>query len=192
MGFNQDLPADQGGKTIMFAHWPKSLDDDFKDHYGLTPAVADFVEQKYELVRQGRNLRREANIPAGKKVNFVLKPVAIVSAHDAEVLKILLGALEFSLPPDYQPKKGTPSIRSPLGELYLPLEGLIDVEAEKARLHKELAKILLEVGKVQDKLANPNFTQKVPPAVLAEHQRRLAEWQGKQAKTEAALKALAG
>ena len=35
LGFNSDLPDDQGGKTIMFAHWPKPLDDDFKQHYGL-------------------------------------------------------------------------------------------------------------------------------------------------------------
>ena len=36
MGYAEDMPENQGGKTIMFAPWPKPLDDDFKSHYGLT------------------------------------------------------------------------------------------------------------------------------------------------------------
>ena len=51
--------------------------------------------------------------------------------------------------------------------MFLPLEGLVDAPAEKARLGKEVEKIKAEIGKVEQKLANPNFTQKVPPAVLA-------------------------
>ena len=79
-----------------------------------------------------------------------------------------------------------------MGELFLPLEGLIDVEAEKARLKKELEKIEAEIAKVEQKLANPNFTQKVPAHVLEEHQQRLAEWQAKRDHVKAALAALEG
>ena len=81
-------------------------------------------------------------------------------------------------------------MRTELGDLYLPLEGLIDVEAEKARLKKELEKTETEIAKVQQKLNNPAFTQKVPPTVLAEHQKRLAEWQAKKEHILAALAAL--
>jgi len=35
MGYAEDMPDDQGGKTIMYARWPKRLDEDFKGHYGL-------------------------------------------------------------------------------------------------------------------------------------------------------------
>ena len=94
--------------------------------------------------------------------------------------------------PDYQPKKGIPAVHSPLGELYLPLEGLIDVGAEKARLKKELDKAEVEIAKVQQKLNNPAFTQKVPANVLAEHQKRLADWQAKRDRAQAALAALEG
>ncbi|MCZ7636059.1 MAG: hypothetical protein M5U12_08505 [Verrucomicrobia bacterium] len=62
--------------------------------------------------------------------------------------------------------------------MFLPLEGLIDVAAERSRLTKERDKARAEVAKVQEKLGNPNFTQKVPPAVLEEHRRRLTEWEG--------------
>ena len=81
-------------------------------------------------------------------------------------------------------------MRTALGELFLPLEGLIDMEAEKARLKKELEKIEAEIAKIEQKLANPNFTQKVPANVLEEHKQRLAEWQGKRDHVKSALAAL--
>jgi valyl-tRNA synthetase len=94
---------------------------------------------------------------------------------------------------NYSPPKGTLTARMELGELFLPLEGLRSAEelaAEKARVTKELEKIEAEISKVEQKLANPNFTQKVPPQVLQEHQQRLAEWQAKREQVKAALDAL--
>ena len=44
---------------------------------------------------------------------------------------------------------------TPLGELFLPLDGLIDVEAERARMTKEIAKVEGELAKVKAKLADP-------------------------------------
>jgi len=190
MGFNQDLPAGQGGDTIMYAHWPKPFDRDFRDHYALDDCYLERVENKYELVRQGRNLRREANIPANKKVRFILKPQQDVPPHDLEVMKILLNAEQFEVNAEFAPGKNTARAITKLGELFLPLEGLVDVAAERARLQKELAKIDAEIEKVTQKLANPNFTQKVPPNVLAEHQQRLADWNAKRAQVAAALEAL--
>lgn len=190
MGYNEDLPADQGGNSIMFANWPKPLGEDFKEHYGLDESDERLVDQKYDLITKGRNLRREANIQSGKKVKFVLKPSAKWSAYEAEVLKILLNAEAVSIDANYQPPKGTPRVMGSLGELYLPLEGLVDVAAESTRLTKELEKVRLEIEKVQQKLNNPNFAQKVPPSVLEEHKKRLADWQGKEQQITNALDAL--
>jgi valyl-tRNA synthetase len=67
---------------------------------------------------------------------------------------------------------------------------LIDKEAETARLKKELEKIEAEAAKVEQKLANPNFTQKVPANVLQEHQQRLADLHGKRDHIKTALAAL--
>jgi valyl-tRNA synthetase len=79
-----------------------------------------------------------------------------------------------------------------LGELYLSLEGAVDTAAEKARLKKELEKTELEITKAQERLANPAFAQKAPPNVLAEHQKRLLEWQTKREHIVSALAALDG
>ncbi len=192
MGYHEDMPVNQGGQTIMFAPWPKPLDEDFRGQYGLDDSTLNFVNRKYELVTQGRNLRREGNIPASKKVKFVFKPAKPLSPHDAEVLKLLLNAEALEIDPDYQPKKGTPSVHSDLGELWLPLEGLLDVAAEKARLTKELEKIESEITKAEQKLNNPSFTSKAPPHVLQQHQQRLAEWQAKRDRVQKALQALQG
>jgi valyl-tRNA synthetase len=190
MGYAEDMPENQGGKTIMFAPWPKPLDDDFKSHYGLSDSDEKQIEARNEFIGQGRNLRRMANIPANKKVKFIFKPAGPVAANDLEVLKLLLNAEAVEVNPNYQPAKGALAVRAALGELYLPTEGLIDVEAEKARLKKEQEKIESEIAKVGQKLANPNFTQKVPANVLEEHQQRLVDWRAKLEHVKNALAAL--
>ena len=123
-------------------------------------------------------------------MKFVLKPAGAVPPHDIEVLKLLLNAEALDVGPDYQPPKGTPSVHSEIGDLYLPQEGLRDIQAEKARLTKELEKIETEIAKAEQKLNNPNFTAKAPPQVLQEHQQRLAEWQVKRDRVKAALEGL--
>ena len=190
MGYAADMPEDQGGKTLMFARWPKPLSAEEKEAWGLDETVETFANAKFELVTQGRNLKTQFNIGAGKKGKFTLKPAGNLAVGEAEVLRLLLSAETLELDPNYAPKKGTPTALTKLGELYLPLDGLVDMEAESARLAKDAAKIQSEIEKVEQKLANPSFAQKVPPAVLDEHRQRLADWQTKLAQTKAAIEAL--
>jgi valyl-tRNA synthetase len=191
LGCNTSFAAGQGGDTIMFAPWPLPLEEPFKASCGLNSDLEQFVAAKYDLVVQGRNLRREGNVPSNRRVRFVFKPAQPWAEPEIRVLKVLLNAEPLTVDAGYQPPKGTPTVRSPLGELALPLEGLIDVEAEKARLDKELAKCQAEIDKVRQKLANPDFVQKVPPAVLDQHKRRLAEWAVKREQVHTALNRLA-
>ena len=86
------MPEDQGGKTIMFAAWPKAFDEDFLGHYGLDDCYVEMVDAKYDLITQGRNLRREANIPASKKVKYIFKPASDIPDNDVAILKLLLNA----------------------------------------------------------------------------------------------------
>ena len=192
MGYSQDMPENQGGKTIMFAPWPKPLDADEKAHYGLDDATLAFANAKYDLVSQGRNLRRAGNIPGNKKVRYVLKPAGGLQPHDIEVIRLLLNAETLEVNAAFQSGKGTPTCRTALGDLFLPLEGLIDVAAETARLTKELEKIEAEIAKVEQKLNNPNFTQKAPQKVRDEQKQRLAEWQSKRDHAKSALEMLKG
>jgi len=190
LGYNLKMAPDPGAKSIMFAPWPKPLPDDLLGEYGLDNCYLEMVDTKYDLVTRGRNLRRDKNISASKKVRFILKASQPVSAHDISVLQLLLNAETLEVNSAYEPAKGTPTVHSELGELYLPLDGTIDVEGEKMRLKKELAKIEAEISKTEQKLNNPQFAQKAPPQVLAEHKNRLAEWQAKREQTLATLRAL--
>jgi valyl-tRNA synthetase len=192
MGYHDDMPENQGGKTIMFAPWPKPLDEGFRGHYGLDACYLESVNAKFDLVTQGRNLRREGNIPASKKVKYVFKPAAALLPHDALVLKLLLNAEALDIDNDYHPKQGTPTVHSGLGDLFLPLEGQVDTAAEKVRLQKELEKSEAEIARAEQKLNNPNFTSKAPPEVLEAHRQRLAEWQAKRERAQSALAALKG
>jgi valyl-tRNA synthetase len=189
MGYHEDLPAGQGGKTILYAKWPKPLGKEFCEHYGLDDSTLKVVETRNQLIVQGRNLRQFGNIPASKRVKFILAPAGELPAHDVAAIKQLLNAEAVEVDRAYQPPKGTPSAHSDLGALFLPLAGLVDVEAEKVRLTKESAKIKAEIEKVEHKLANPAFA-KAPPAVLEEHRQRLADWKAKFDQVQIALGSL--
>jgi valyl-tRNA synthetase len=190
MGYHEDMPAEQGGNTIMFAPWPKPLESDFRDGYGIDDCYLAIAEAKYELVTFGRNLRREFNIPSNKKVKYILKPIDAVTPHDQAVLRILLNAEALDVDPNFNAPKGMPMVHCALGELFMPTEGVVDAGAEKVRLAKELEKAAAEITKVEQKLSNPGFVQKVPANVLLEHQQRLKDWQSKYEQLKKALETL--
>jgi valyl-tRNA synthetase len=177
MGFARDMPAKQGGESIMFAPWPKAFTADEREYFGLTEAAAKEATDKYEVVNAGRGLRRDFNIASNKRVRFVLRRTTPLAPRDRNVLAVLLNTETFEVVDGtWAAASGTPTAITPLGELYLPLEGLVDVDAERERLGKELAKVEAELAKVRAKLADENFAAKVPAKVLDEHRQRERDW----------------
>ena len=73
-------------------------------------------------------------------------------------------------------------------DLALPLAGILDFEAEKARLEKEIKATSGEIEKISKKLSNEGFIAKAPEAVIEENRRRLAEEEARKTGLEAALK----
>ena len=188
MGFSKDMPENQGGKTIMFAAWPKAFTTEEKAYFQLDDAADKVAQAKYDLVSLGRGLRRDCKIDPAKKVKFVLRPAGELPANEAEVLKLLLNAETMEIVGSaWAPDKGTPSAGNSLGDLVLPLAGLVDYAAERERLTKELEKIRSEIAKVGEKLANPAFAEKVPAKVLDEHKQRLADWQAKEKQVQSSI-----
>ena len=142
-------------------------------------AARDQAAAVYESASRARNLKAEYNLASNKKVRFVVKPVADWATRQSETLALLAGAAEVTFDENYVTEKGTPASVTMMGELYMPLEGLVDVEAEKARLDKEIAKVQQELGKSEAKLGNPNFVDRAKPEVVAKERARLVEWQEK-------------
>ncbi|HEY3863855.1 MAG TPA: valine--tRNA ligase [Verrucomicrobiae bacterium] len=188
MGYAKDMPAEQGGRTIMFAPWPKPLDDDFKTHYGLFDETVELIAARQKLVTEIRNIRAQYKIPANKKLHLVYQAAEDIDAEEKRVIELLAGAEPIAHRASYTPAKGEPVIHPGVGgKLFVPLAGLVDAQAEKARLARELQKVEAEIQKVEAKLANPNFSGKAPPEVLQEHRQRLADWQAQRARLQASL-----
>ncbi|HSP43257.1 MAG TPA: class I tRNA ligase family protein, partial [Luteolibacter sp.] len=133
----------------------------------------------YETAGRLRNLKTEYNVATRKDVRFVAKGAPAWLAAETKVLALLCGAAEISIDAGYEAPQGTPVSLTPVGEVYLPLEGLIDVEAERARLTKEIEKIKIEVKKCEGKLGNASFVDRAPPEVVEQEKARLAEWRAK-------------
>jgi len=191
MGYAKDMPEGQGGQTIMFAPWPKPLEADCKSLYGLLEATLETIASRQKLVIEIRNIRALYKIPANKKLNIVYHAPADIDPEEKRVIELLAGAEPIVHRTAYEPAKGEPVVHPDFGgKFFIPLAGLVDAQAEKTRLARELQKVEAEIQKVEAKLANPNFTGKAPPEVLREHQQRLADWQAKRAQLRAALEEL--
>ena len=88
----------------------------------------------------------------------------------------LLAGGEIEILDSYDAAKGTPAAVTDVGEVYMPLEGLIDVEAEKTRLDKEIAKVETEVKKCEAKLGNEAFVGRAPAELVEREKARRDEW----------------
>ena len=110
---------------------------------------------------------------------------------EIRVLALLAGAGEIVIDPSYEAPKGTPAAVTGAGEVYMPLEGLIDVEAERSRLTKEISAIQIEVKKCEGKLGNASFVDRAPPEVVEQEKARLEEWKTRLGQLGEMLAALA-
>ena len=180
-----------GGQPLMLTELPKAdsllagLDD-----IAISKARAT-ASALYESANRARNLKAEYNLATNRKVRFILKPVMPLDEDICSRLALLAGALSADCNADFDAPKGTPTTLTPFGELFLPLEGLVDVDAERTRITKELEKITKEITKSQAKLGNASFVDRAPAAVVDQERARLTEWEGRKAQLEAMLAALA-
>lgn len=182
--------AKNGGQALMLTPLPVSiplLDD-------VAPAeiaqAAQAVSDLYATTGRARNLKSEYNLGSNKNVHFVLKPAKEASTLLTSKLALLAGAAEVKIDADYEAPKGTPVTLTPMGELFLPLEGLVDLDAERERLSKEIDRVEKELAKSINKLSNASFVDRAPAAVVEQEKQRQAEWGSKLEQLKAMLAAL--
>jgi valyl-tRNA synthetase len=170
-------------ETILaLARWPK--------FDGLKDAAAEAeIGRLVDLVSEIRSARSETNVPAAAQI-----PLVIVSDNEetidwterwADILKRLarLSTISFAAAPPAR------SIQSVIrGELVaLPLEGVIDLMAERSRLSKEIEKLGEEMRKIEAKLGNEDFIARAPEEVVEEQRERLEEGEARRKKLSEAL-----
>nr|MCU0752762.1 class I tRNA ligase family protein [Akkermansiaceae bacterium] len=142
-------------------------------------AAQDKATAIYETAGRLRNLKAEYHLGSRKDVRFIVKGALAWLSGETKVLALLAGAAEIVLDSAYEAPKGTPAALTPVGEVYLPMEGLIDVEAERIRISKEIEKIKIEVKKCEGKLGNASFVDRAPPEVVEQEKARLVDWNAK-------------
>jgi len=163
------------------------------DLKGLENAQAEAeIGRVVDLVSDVRSVRAEMNVPAAAQIPLVL--VAASEADQAharrweETLKRLARLSEISFA-DASPAQAV-QVVSRGTVLALPLAGVIDFAAERARLQKAIAAEHKEIGKIDAKLGNADFLRRAPEEVVEENQERRADAVARVEKMQAALKLL--
>ncbi len=176
-----------GQTQLMSAAWPT---------YGADLAFTDAAAELDWLVRlisAVRATRAAINVPAGAKITLLVKDAGsktlIRLDKHADAIKRMARAEKIA--PTTDVPKGSAQAVVDEATLVLPLEGLINLEDELARLDKEASKWQSEISKLQAKLANKNFTDRAPEEVVEEHKERLSEAEATLAKIAAAKQCMA-
>ncbi|MCI0735288.1 MAG: valine--tRNA ligase [Beijerinckiaceae bacterium] len=179
-----DLPRTS---VLALAEWPELEGCD-------NPAAEAEIGFIVELVSEIRSVRAEINVPAAAQIPLVLLSASPgIKAHVLrwqETIKRLarLSEVSFSL---NAPERSVQLIARKTVAV-LPLQGIVDVDAENTRLSKEIAKLDGEAARLEAKLSNADFLARAPEEVVEESRERLSDARSRQEKLAAALARLAG
>jgi len=173
---------------IVHAPWPSYTAADLVD----SQADAD-LSWTVAMIEAIRSARAQMNVPAGAFIPLVVKGMddAAKSAWEQNEALIMRFARIESIAHVEDLPKGTVALAASGGTFGLPLEGVIDVAAEKARLEKTLDKLAKELGGLRGRLNNPKFAESAPTEVLEETRKNLSLREAEEAKLKDAFDRLA-
>jgi valyl-tRNA synthetase len=167
---------------LALASWPELS--------GLADPDADAeVGWLIQLISEVRSVRSDANVPAGAKIPLVLAGASAETRaraqRHAETIERLarLDGITFAA----TAPQGSAQIVVGEATAALPLAGVIDMEAERKRIAREIEKVAAEIKKVTDRLANPQFMAKAPAEVVEELKERGADFATRQSRLKVAL-----
>ncbi len=171
--------------SLIRAAWPQPV-----AVTGAADARAE-LDWLVRLIGEVRTVRAEMNVPPS-----ILAPLWLRDATPAtlaragcwrEAIGRMARASEVSAltgdPPRHSAQMGLDE-----ATIVLPLEGLIDLDAERARLARERAKTVAEIAKVEVKLSRPDFVERAPPDIVEENHERLRSFHAELARLDAALR----
>jgi valyl-tRNA synthetase len=167
--------AGVAGETIMRCPYPQP-DDEARDD----EAVAD-IEWVRQFILGIRQIRGEMDISPGKVLPVLLQHASQADRERATKHRLLLqrvGRVERIdlLDDDSEPPAAAMALLGDL-RLLVPMKGLIDVAAERARIDKQMERTNAELAKATAKLANESFVNNAPEAVVTQERERVAEFE---------------
>jgi len=182
----QKLP--HTGKSIMVSAWPEFDPNwDFGDARDM-----DII---MDAVRGIRNIRAEMNVSPAKKAKAVARVsdpfVMNILANSIEIIQSLAKVDDMKFITQDEPathKAITCVIKG--AEIFVPMEGLVDIDTETERLKKEHTNLDKEIERVSKKLANEGFLAKAPQDVVEKERQKEKDYRDMLQKVEQRLKML--
>jgi valyl-tRNA synthetase len=157
-------------EALIIAAFPEA------DESLIDPDIADDMSFIQESISAIRNLRKQVNLAPSKGVQI---HVRVAEARQAELfdkyqtyLQGLAKVEELNTGVDIQKPRACLAAVVRNIEIFMPLSGLIDIEAEKQRLGKQVEKIEKELASIEAKLNNPNFVNNAKAEVVEDHRKR--------------------
>ncbi|MBE6802603.1 MAG: valine--tRNA ligase [Ruminococcaceae bacterium] len=176
------LPHD--GESIMISEWPK-----FDDALNF-PVEEAAMERIMSAIKAVRNRRAEMNVPPSKKAKLYIATKYIEEFTNGSVfMNRLASASEVEVGADFE-IEGSVSVITESAKIFIPLNELVDFEAERARLQKELDAANKDLQFVSNKLNNPGFVAKAPEKVIAQEREKQAKYLAKISMLEESLEKL--
>ncbi len=165
----------QDGDSIMIASFP-TVQEKLKN-----PLSSQKIELIQELVYHIRNIRGEMNIPPDKKLDIIIqtkdKKIHTLFTDYEKYILSLGKVLSIDVKDAYTSDSKCATSVGKGYELFIPLEGLIDLNKEKARLQKDLAKAEKELSKSQSKLSNEKFLTNADETIVEKEKTKLDQAQ---------------
>ncbi len=181
-------PAGGWSDALMIAAWPEPLAPPDEE------AVASF-QLVMDLVRAVRNIRSERQVQPGRRIAAVISAGEHKHLFQAErdsigaLARVDLDRLEIEDTLDSPPADAVPLVVGPI-EAYLPLAGMLDLEAERQRLQAELKEVEDQIDRLDGLLAS-EFSDKAPEDVVQKERDRLSDFQQSKRRLERQLETLA-
>lgn len=181
-----DNLTERSGKLIH-AVWPtdENINADDKNE----------IDRAIDFIMAIRSLRAAMNLPAGAKLHVYVKGASSETMSVLERQKNLICKLarldEVLALENHEITKDMVQTVSREAVILIPLKGVVDFEAERARLQKELETLNKNIEGYNRKLNNESFVAKAPAAVVSEEKRRQAEALENKVKVEEALARIA-
>ncbi|WP_299624043.1 valine--tRNA ligase [uncultured Tateyamaria sp.] len=171
-------------KQLIHADWPEYTAADLADP--AADAELGWVTGAIDAIRSAR---AQMHVPAGARIPMVVVGLndQARAAWDANVTAFNALARITDLSEVDEFPKGTVTLGLSGGRFGLPLDGVIDVAEEIARLEKTLGKLAKELGGLRGRLKNPKFAESAPAEVVAETQANLAAREEEEGKLKEAL-----
>jgi valyl-tRNA synthetase len=160
--------------TIMLAAYPEGDEDLISDD------VEWEMQALIDLISRVRNIRSEMNIKPGELVPIMIgapdeKLRSVFSANQNQIRRLVRASGVVVSEKLEAPQASARAVLVGGAEVAVPLEGLIDFEAERARLGKEKEKLLAESSKLVAQLANPQFAERAPAEKVEAIRARIAD-----------------